>query len=81
MWLMHMGIFDKGYAHEIGGTSGDHAYLPPITFEADTPCGHYQGVTDQVNMSDTPGSFKVPLVPRGSSKPVWLGRNSPARKR
>src|SRR5260370_13088801 len=63
MWLLRMGIFDKAYAHEIGSTSGDHAYLPPITFEADTPCGHYQGVTDQVNMSDTPGSFKVPLVP------------------
>jgi len=81
MWLLHMGIFDKAYAHEIGSTSGDHAYLPPMTFEADTPCGHYQGVTDQVNMSDTPGSFLFPLVPRGSSKPVWLGRNSPARKR
>jgi len=81
MWLLRMGIFDKAYAHEIGSTSGDHAYLPPITFEADTPCGHYQGVTDQVNMSDTPGSFQFPLVPRGSSKPVWLSRNSPARKR
>jgi len=54
-----MGIFDKAYAHEIGGTSGDHAYLPPITSKRTLPCGHYQGVTDQVNMSDTPRLFPV----------------------
>jgi NADPH:quinone reductase-like Zn-dependent oxidoreductase len=34
---LHMGIFDKAYAHQVGNTSGDHAYLPQITFEADTP--------------------------------------------
>lgn len=33
MWLLHMGIFDKAYAREVGNTTGDHAYLPPITFE------------------------------------------------
>lgn len=74
MWLLQMGIFDKSYAREIGGTDGDHAYLAPEVFEADTPCGHYQGVTDQVVMSATPGYYKVPLVPRGSSQPVWLPR-------
>jgi crotonobetainyl-CoA:carnitine CoA-transferase CaiB-like acyl-CoA transferase len=74
LWLLHQGIFDKAYALEVGGSGGDHAYLPPTTFGADTPCGHYQGVTDQVKMSDTPGSFKFPVVPRGSSKPVWLPR-------
>jgi len=76
MWLLHIGIFDKAYAYQVGNTSGDHAYLPPITFEADTPCGHYLGVTDQVKMSESPGSFRFPVLPRGSSKPVWLGRNS-----
>jgi NADPH:quinone reductase-like Zn-dependent oxidoreductase len=34
---LHIGIFDKAYAHQVGNTSGDHAYLPQITFEADTP--------------------------------------------
>jgi len=74
MWLLHMGIFDKTYAREVGNTQGDHSYLPPETFEADTPCGHYKGVTDQVKMSATPGFFKFPVVPRGSSKPEWLAR-------
>jgi hypothetical protein len=73
-WLLHMGIFDKAYAHEIGRTEGDHAYLAPEVFQAETPSGFYQGVTDQVQMSETPGFYKVPVVPRGSSMPEWLPR-------
>ena len=73
-WLLHMGIFDKAYAHEIGRTEGDHAYLAPELFQAETPSGFYQGVTDQVQMSETPGFYKVPVVPRGSSMPEWLPR-------
>ncbi|MGP8244380.1 MAG: CoA transferase [Bryobacteraceae bacterium] len=72
MWLLGMGIFDKSYSREVGSTDGDHAYLPPEVFEADTPCGHYQGVTDQVIMPATPGHYRFPLVPRGSCQPVWL---------
>lgn len=79
MWLLHLGIFDKAYARAVGNTEGDHAYLSPETFTAETPCGHYQGVTDQVKMSATPGFFKFPLVPRGSSKPEWLSRNGSSR--
>jgi crotonobetainyl-CoA:carnitine CoA-transferase CaiB-like acyl-CoA transferase len=71
-WLLHLGHFDKAYARAVGGTEGEHAYLSPDLFDAFTPCGHYQGVTDQVEMSDTPGFYHTPLVPRGSSKPVWL---------
>ena len=74
IWLLHMGIFDKTYAREIGNTEGDHAYLAPEVFQAETPCGLYQGVTDQVRMSETPGFYQVPVVPRGSSNPVWLPR-------
>jgi crotonobetainyl-CoA:carnitine CoA-transferase CaiB-like acyl-CoA transferase len=74
IWLLHMGIFDKKYAREVGNTEGNHAYLAPELFEAETPSGHYQGVTDQVQMSETPGYYKVPLVPRGSSQPIWLPR-------
>jgi hypothetical protein len=51
-----------------------HEYLAPDLFEAETPCGHYQGVTDQVHMSVTPGSYGTPLVPRGASKAEWLER-------
>jgi hypothetical protein len=43
-------------------------------FEAETSCGHYQGVTDQVTMSATPGFYDTPLVPRGASKAEWLER-------
>jgi crotonobetainyl-CoA:carnitine CoA-transferase CaiB-like acyl-CoA transferase len=75
IWLLEMGIFDKTYARQVGNSQEDHAYLSPETFEADTPCGHYLGVTDQVKMSETPGFFRVPVVPRGSSRPEWLPRN------
>ena len=72
LWLLQMGIFDKSYASGVAGRAGDHAYPDPELFEAETPCGHYQGVTDQVVMSGTPGFFAVPLVPRGASKAEWL---------
>lgn len=74
IWLLQMGIFDKSYSAAVAGTAGDHEYLAPELFEADTPCGHYQGVTDQVQMSRTPGFYATPLVPRGSSKAEWLAR-------
>jgi crotonobetainyl-CoA:carnitine CoA-transferase CaiB-like acyl-CoA transferase len=74
IWLLKMGIFDKSYAASIAGTPGDHEYLAPEMFEANTPCGHYQGVTDQVQMSRTPGFYATPLVPRGSNKAEWLPR-------
>jgi len=37
-----------------------------------TPLGTYQGLTDQIVLSRTPGSFRTVLVPRGSSKSEWL---------
>ncbi|KJK57635.1 CoA transferase [Saccharothrix sp. ST-888] len=72
LWILSMGVFDQGYARSIAGTGVEHAYLDPETFTADTPLGHYQGVTDQVRMSATPGRYRHILVPRGSSAPVWL---------
>ena len=69
MWLLQMGLFDKDYAREIGATTGDHAYLPPEVFQADTPCGTYQGVTDQVLMTAT----QLPVAPRSTGlKPAEL---------
>ncbi|MDQ0391809.1 CoA transferase [Labrys monachus] len=71
MWLLHMGVFDKAYAASIAGRQGEHEYRAPELFRAETACGDYQGVTDQVRMSRTPGFYRVPLVPRGASRPEW----------
>ncbi|SEP47345.1 CoA transferase [Amycolatopsis saalfeldensis] len=74
LWIISLGVFDKNYAHAIAGTGERHAYLDPDTFTAETPLGHYQGVTDQVRMSGTPGEFSTILVPRGSGRAEWLPR-------
>jgi hypothetical protein len=39
------------------------------------PLGPNQ-VPVRVSCAPSPGSFRFPVLPRGSSKPVWLGRNS-----
>jgi crotonobetainyl-CoA:carnitine CoA-transferase CaiB-like acyl-CoA transferase len=72
LWLLSMGIFDKVYAQETAGSTDEHTYVAPDLFTAETPLGTYQGFTDQVVLSRTPGSFRTVLVPRGSSKPEWL---------
>jgi CoA-transferase family III len=72
MWLLSMGIFDKAYAKETADSTDEHRYLAPDLFTAETPLGTYQGMTDQVVLSKTPGSFRTVLEPRGSSKPEWL---------
>jgi hypothetical protein len=71
LWLLSLGIFDKKYAHATAGSSDEHTYVAPDLFTADTPLGLYQGVTEQVVMSRTHGSFRTVLVPRGSSKAEW----------
>ncbi|MCX5087552.1 hypothetical protein OOK36_01190 [Streptomyces sp. NBC_00365] len=72
LWILSMGIFDQGYAQQVAGTGELHACPDPETFTAETPLGHYQGVTDQVKLSDTPGAYRHILVPRGSGRPEWL---------
>ena len=74
LWLLSLGIFDKDYARATAGSSDEHAYVAPDLFTAETPLGTYQGMTDQVVLSKTPGSFGTVLVPRGASKPEWLLR-------
>jgi crotonobetainyl-CoA:carnitine CoA-transferase CaiB-like acyl-CoA transferase len=73
LWLLSLGIFDKAYAKATAGSTEEHSYVGLDLFTAETPLGTYQGMTDQVLMSRTPGSFNTVLVPRGSSKPEWLG--------
>jgi crotonobetainyl-CoA:carnitine CoA-transferase CaiB-like acyl-CoA transferase len=72
LWLLSLGIFDKAYAKATAGSTDEHTYIAPDLFTAETPLGSYQGMTDQIVMSRTPGSFRTVLVPRGSSKPEWL---------
>jgi crotonobetainyl-CoA:carnitine CoA-transferase CaiB-like acyl-CoA transferase len=72
LWLLSLGIFDKRYAEQTAGSGDEHAYVAPDLFTAETPLGTYQGMTDQVVLSKTPGSFRTVLVPKGSSKPEWL---------
>jgi len=72
MWLLSLGIFDKEFAYSTANSSEEHNYLAPNLFTAETTLGHYQGVTEQVIMSETPGEYKTVLVPRGSCKAEWI---------
>jgi crotonobetainyl-CoA:carnitine CoA-transferase CaiB-like acyl-CoA transferase len=72
LWLLSLGIFDKAYAKATAGSTEEHKYIVPDLFTAETPLGTYQGMTDQIVMSRTPGGFRTVLAPRGSSKPEWL---------
>lgn len=72
LWQLALGIFDKEYAQATAGSADEHIYLPPDLFTAETPLGTYQGMTEQVVMSRTPGTYRTVLVPLGSSKPEWL---------
>jgi len=72
LWLLSMGIFDKAYAQETADSTDEHRYVAPDLFSSETPLGTYQGMTDQIILSRTPGAFRTVLVPRGSSKPEWL---------
>jgi crotonobetainyl-CoA:carnitine CoA-transferase CaiB-like acyl-CoA transferase len=72
LWMLSLGIFDKAYAKATAGSTDKHTYSAPDLFTAETPLGTYQGMTDQVVLSRTPGAFRTVLVPRGSSKPEWL---------
>jgi crotonobetainyl-CoA:carnitine CoA-transferase CaiB-like acyl-CoA transferase len=72
LWMLSLGIFDKAYAQATAGSTAEHSSVAPDLFTAETALGTYQGMTDQVTMSRTAGSFRTVLTPRGSSKPEWL---------
>lgn len=71
LWILSLGLFDREWAHARAGQGEQHRYLDPETFTADTGLGAYQGVTDQVAMSATPGRYDPVLVARGSSAREW----------
>lgn len=72
LWMQELGTFHKAYSAEVAGKAPGHEYLDPETFTVDTPLGRYQGMTEQVRMSQTPGHYAYPLTPRGSFRPEWL---------
>ena len=67
-------IIGGGFAGIAAAHALRHADVAPDLFTAETPLGTYQGMTDQVVLSRTPGLFRTVLMPRGSSKPEWLAR-------
>ncbi|MHC1563420.1 CoA transferase [Actinomycetospora sp. C-140] len=71
LWILSLGILDREWAHATAGSDERHRYLDPETFTADTALGAYQGVTDQVHMSATPGRYDPVLVARGASDRAW----------
>ncbi|WP_036725512.1 CoA transferase [Patulibacter minatonensis] len=72
LWILGLGVFDRDYVAETAGVGDEHAYLPPELLHHDGPMGRYQGVTDQVRMSRTPGHHRHGLLPMGSAPPRWL---------
>lgn len=72
LWILSLGLLDDDWVRSTLESGGErHRYLDPHTFTADTPLGAYQGVTEQVEMSATPGRYDPVLVPRGSCAPGW----------
>lgn len=72
LWMQSLGIFDPEYARATAGSAPEHTLAVPERFEAVTPLGRYQGLTEQVHLSETPGAYRHILLPRGSSRPEWL---------
>nr|WP_263314705.1 CoA transferase [Mammaliicoccus sp. Marseille-Q6498] len=70
-YLLSLGIFDKSYAQATSNSNEEHRIVAPDQFTAETPLGTYVGVTDQVEMSETPGEYDTVLMFRGADKPEW----------
>lgn len=72
LWLLSLGLFDKGFAKATAGRDTEHEMVPPDLFTAETPLGTYQGMTDQIGFSSLRQGFRTVLQPMGASKPEWL---------
>ncbi|KAG2173244.1 hypothetical protein INT43_004618 [Umbelopsis isabellina] len=72
LWVLSLGIFDKDFINQKVNSCEKHTHREPEMFEAETVCGHYRGVTDQVHMSELPERYNPVLVPRGLCKPEFL---------
>ncbi|WP_354700124.1 Formyl-CoA:oxalate CoA-transferase [Paraconexibacter sp. AEG42_29] len=80
LWILQLGIFDRGYVAQTAGAGAgeQHEYRAPELMHSDGPLGRYQGVTDQVRMSATPGAYRFGLLPMGAARPEWLDRTRTA---
>jgi crotonobetainyl-CoA:carnitine CoA-transferase CaiB-like acyl-CoA transferase len=78
LWLLSLGVFDREYvAQAADGAGGEqHEYRAPELLKSDGPLGRYQGLTDQVRMSATPGHYRFGLLPLGAARPEWLPRDA-----
>ncbi|AZA84027.1 carnitine dehydratase [Chryseobacterium lactis] len=70
-WQLALGIFDQKYAYDKANSDNEHAYILPDFIEEQTPMGFYKGVSEQVEMTRTPGKYKYVLEPLKSSQPIW----------
>jgi crotonobetainyl-CoA:carnitine CoA-transferase CaiB-like acyl-CoA transferase len=74
MWCQSLGLFDKNEVEEV--VWDPMCPLPP-SIVTQTPLGTLQRLAPCVRFSETPGYWNEPvLVPRGSSRPVWLDREA-----
>jgi len=72
LWLLSLGIFDKGLRESDAGSTNEHTYIAPDLFTAETPLGSYQGNDGpDRNVADA-RLLQNRACARGSSKPEWL---------
>lgn len=80
LWLLSLGIFDSGYVAAMAGIGEQHEYRDPELMRSEGPLGRYQGMTDQVRMSRTPGRHRFGLLPQGGARLAWLGTDEEGPK-
>jgi hypothetical protein len=71
LWLLSLGTSDMKYPQARAGTTGDHLYAAPDLFTPETPIVTYQGMTDQVILSRTPGCVRTVFVSPARANPKW----------
>ncbi|MFJ4650098.1 CoA transferase [Nocardia sp. NPDC088792] len=68
MWYQTLGLVDPAGA----GTDDEHSLRDPDAYDAPSPLGDIHMLAPPVRFSHTPPAWPdPPLVPRGSSHPVW----------
>jgi len=76
MWYSQLGVFDREEVAR-GLADPSHALVPPTGILLDTAFGDVSRLEPGIEYSKTPGRWEIPgekaIVPRGSSKPAWLG--------
>lgn len=75
LFLLSLGIFDKAYMKSIAGTGNGHELLTPNFFSGYTALGLWNGLSDQVEMSQTPRGYSTLLEARGAGQAVWMPKD------